>query len=138
MVLTAHGGESYVKYLTDYVHGAATIPHGIEEMAWDAYLHGESRTIWLALHVDIPLAGHPRYKPRGPYIESPRLCSGRLGAAATQSAILRASVAPCWPRLSGQQYHAGSLMAMLAIIFFSPRSHSLPLVGALRGYGCEL
>ena len=39
LVRAQHDGESYIEYLVDYVHGAPTIPHGIEEMAWDAYLH---------------------------------------------------------------------------------------------------
>ena len=36
-LLTAHEGERFIDHLTDMVHGAPNIPHGIEEMAWDAY-----------------------------------------------------------------------------------------------------
>ena len=38
-VRAEHDGETYIEFLTEYVYGAPTIPHGIEEMAWDAYLH---------------------------------------------------------------------------------------------------
>jgi len=38
-LLAAHEGTRFVEYLREYVTGAPSIPHGIEEMAWDAYLH---------------------------------------------------------------------------------------------------
>jgi len=37
-LLAAHGGETFREFLRLMVHGAQTIPHGIEEMAWDLYL----------------------------------------------------------------------------------------------------
>ena len=37
-ILAGHKGETFVEYLTEMVTGAPTIPHGIEEMAWDQYL----------------------------------------------------------------------------------------------------
>ena len=37
-LLAAHDGETFTAYLTGLVHGAPTIPHGVEEMAWDRYL----------------------------------------------------------------------------------------------------
>ena len=45
-VLRAHGGQTFFEFLVELVHGAQTIPHGIEEMAWDLYLH---RAGWAGL-----------------------------------------------------------------------------------------
>ena len=39
-LLEAHGGETFIEYLIDFIQGAPNIPHGIEEMAWDAYFEG--------------------------------------------------------------------------------------------------
>ena len=38
-VLAAHDGLSFLEFITGFVRGATSIPHGIEEMAWDAYLN---------------------------------------------------------------------------------------------------
>ena len=37
--LARHQGVGFTAYLTELVRGAPTIPHGIEEMGWDSYLH---------------------------------------------------------------------------------------------------
>jgi hypothetical protein len=37
-LLKAHEGQTFIEFLTGLVRGAPSIPHGIEEMAWDAYL----------------------------------------------------------------------------------------------------
>ena len=37
-LLAAHDGQGFLAFLTQLVHGAQTIPHGVEEMAWDLYL----------------------------------------------------------------------------------------------------
>ena len=39
LILAAHEGVTFTDYLCDLVRGAPTIPHGIEEMGWDSYLH---------------------------------------------------------------------------------------------------
>ena len=38
-ICSAHDGERFLPYLAEMVKGAPTIPHGIEEMCWDAYLN---------------------------------------------------------------------------------------------------
>ena len=37
-LLAAHGGLGFGEFVGEHVRGAQTIPHGIEEMAFDAYL----------------------------------------------------------------------------------------------------
>jgi hypothetical protein len=38
-LLAAHDGLSFFEFLTEFVRGAPNVPHGVEEMAWDGYLH---------------------------------------------------------------------------------------------------
>jgi len=54
-LLHAHGGVSFVSFLMEHVKGAAAIPHGIEEMALDGYLHAAG---WAALSPQILLSVH--------------------------------------------------------------------------------
>ena len=66
-ILRAHHGETFMDYLKEMVHGAPTIPHGIEEMAWDSYLNdvGWARLtpkVLFSVHRSL-LAGRDTKKP---------------------------------------------------------------------------
>jgi len=36
-LLASHEGQTFLQFLTEMVRGAQTVPHGVEEMAWDLY-----------------------------------------------------------------------------------------------------
>jgi len=44
-LLRAHGGVPFKEYLRQYVLNAPSIPHGIEEMAWDHYFRASWETL---------------------------------------------------------------------------------------------
>ena len=65
-LLAAHGGLGFGEFVGEHVRGAQTIPHGIEEMAFDAYLQQ---------------AGWMRIGPRVLFAVHRSLLAGRDGAA---------------------------------------------------------
>ena len=66
-ILAGHKGKTFVEYLQEMVTGAPTIPHGIEEMAWDSYLtdvgwHKLTPSVLFSVHRSL-LAGRDSKDP---------------------------------------------------------------------------